>query len=253
MNDPPYFVGTAGWSIASRYGDRFSTQGSHLERYARRLGAVEINSSFYRPHRPATYERWSASVPEDFRFSVKVPKAMTHERGLADCGPLIDMFAAQLQGLGEKLGVLLVQLPPSLKLDSTTASVFLTSLKAKTEASVVCEPRHGSWFTPQANMLLKDLGIARVAADPSLHDGADEPGGYPGLVYFRMHGSPRLYRSDYAGDALLRLTQQLRHCRDAGKEVWCIFDNTAEGHALGNALTVSQALSERTLRPEKKM
>lgn len=78
--------------------------GSHLERYGAVLNAVEINTSFYRPHRTATYTRWAASVPEDFRFAVKVPKTITHERRLKDVGELLDRFLSEAGGLGPKLG-----------------------------------------------------------------------------------------------------------------------------------------------------
>ena len=77
-------TGTAAWSIPKEHAAPFPVAGSHLERYGAVLNAVEINSSFYRPHRTTTYERWAASVPEDFRFAVKVPKAITHEHRLKD-------------------------------------------------------------------------------------------------------------------------------------------------------------------------
>src|SRR3954470_11987598 len=107
-------IGTAAWSIPREHAAPFPVAGSHLERYAAVLNAVEINSSFYRPHRTATYERWAASVPEDFHFAVKIPKAITHERRLADVDDLLDRFLSEVSGLGPKLGPLLVQLPPSL-------------------------------------------------------------------------------------------------------------------------------------------
>src|SRR6195952_3089796 len=112
MTQSPPRIGTAGWSVASRYLSQVPTGGSHLERYARHLNAVEINSSFHRPHRTATYQRWAQSTPHDFRFSVKLPKAITHEAGLADCGALLDRFVEEVTGLGDKLSVLLVQLRP---------------------------------------------------------------------------------------------------------------------------------------------
>src|SRR4051794_14468863 len=112
MTQPPFRIGTAGWKVPSLYLDQVRPGGSHLERYARRLNAVEINSSFYRPHRRTTYQRWAQCVPDDFRFSVKVPKAITHEADLTDCGALLDRFVEEVMGLGDKLGVLLVQLPP---------------------------------------------------------------------------------------------------------------------------------------------
>lgn len=145
---PPFRIGTAGWSIPSLYLDRVPSGGSHLERYARRLNAVEINSSFYRPHRRATYQRWAQSVPDAFRFSVKVPKAITHEAGLAGCGALLDRFIDEVSGLGDKLGVLLVQLPPKSLFKKRIAGGFFRSLRAGIGTTVVIEPRHASWFTP---------------------------------------------------------------------------------------------------------
>src|SRR6185436_11229797 len=96
-------------------------EGGHLARYSRRFNASEINSSFHRPHRPVTYARWAACVPEDFRFSVKVPRAITHERRLSDAADLFAGFLAELAPLEDKLGPLLVQLPPSLAFDAALA------------------------------------------------------------------------------------------------------------------------------------
>src|SRR6476661_8928978 len=110
----PIYVGVAGWPIPKPHAGLFPVEGSHLKRYAGRFNAVEINSSFYRPHRPATYARWAASVPADFRFAVKVPKVATHERRLVDVNDVLDSFLAEATQLGERLGPLLVQLPPSL-------------------------------------------------------------------------------------------------------------------------------------------
>src|SRR5919106_6889056 len=98
----PGRIGTAGWSIPKEHAAPFPATGSHLERYASVFNAVEINSSFYRPHRPATYERWAASVPEGFRFAVKIPKAITHERRLNEAGDHLDRFLSEAQGLGSK-------------------------------------------------------------------------------------------------------------------------------------------------------
>src|SRR5688572_21344785 len=107
-------VGTAGWGISSRYAALFPGTGTHLRRYSLVLNCAEINSSFYRPHMRKTYERWAASTPRSFRFSVKVPKAITHDQRLRDPDPILDRFADEIAGLGDKLGVALVQLPPSL-------------------------------------------------------------------------------------------------------------------------------------------
>ncbi|MGK9234379.1 DUF72 domain-containing protein [Inquilinus limosus] len=239
MTDAPTYIGTAGWSVPSRYADRFPAEGSHLQRYAQRLNAAEINTSFYRPHRRETYERWAASVPVDFRFAVKLPRTVTHEQRLKDCSELLDRFAGEVAGLGPKLGVLLVQLPPSLAFAAEVVEVFFAELRRRTDAPTACEPRHASWFGPEAEGLLRALRVARVAADPVRAPGAGEPGGWGGLVYYRLHGSPRIYYSDYDDSVLAGMRRRLQAHRAEGVPAWCIFDNTAAFAALGNALTVA--------------
>lgn len=233
----PRYIGTAGWNVPKQYAVQFPHAGSHLVRYAQRLNAVEINSSFYRPHRRTTYERWAASVPDVFRFAVKVPKAITHERRLADCGDLVARFVTEAGGLGRKLAVLLVQLPPSLAYDKSNVRQFFAYLQGSCDAAIVCEPRHASWFTQRVDDALRDLRIARVAADPEPVPGAGSPGGWDGITYYRLHGSPRIYYSDYGPAALAALDQRLQD-RAALGPVWGIFDNTAAFAALGNALTL---------------
>lgn len=229
-------IGTAGWSIRAALADRFPGSGSHLQRHARQLGAVEVNSSFYRPHRRSTYERWAESVPGDFRFSVKAPKTITHERRLEECDAPVERFAEEIAGLGAKLGVVLVQLPPSLRFDEAAATGFFRKLRGRTSAAIACEPRHASWFDGKADRALAAIQVARVAADPPPAACADSPGGWTGLAYYRMHGSPRIYWSDYEEPALEALTGELEAQARRGADVWCIFDNTAAGHAARNAL-----------------
>jgi uncharacterized protein YecE (DUF72 family) len=244
MPPSPLYTGTAGWSVPSRYAAEVPQGGSHLERYARCLSAVEINSSFYRPHQRKTYERWARSVPAGFRFSVKVPKAITHEQRLSDCGALLDRFVTEVTGLGDKLGVLLVQLPPKLRFEKRVADGFFRDLRQRFDAPVACEPRHASWFTPEINDWLAGRRIARVAADPAPVTGAGQPGGWNGLAYYRWHGSPRIYYSDYDDAALAALGKRLDAQSKHGVPTWCILDNTALGAAFGNAraLTAREAI-----------
>jgi uncharacterized protein YecE (DUF72 family) len=235
----PLWIGTAGWSVPSRYAGAVPAGGSQLERYARRLDAVEINSSFHRPHQRKTYERWALCTPVDFRFSVKVPKAITHEARLADCGTLLDRFVAEVTGLGDKLAVLLVQLPPKLAFEERVADRFLRDLRSRIDTPVAFEARNASWFAPEVGAWLAQRRIARVAADPAPVSGAGQPGGWNRLAYYRWHGAPRMYFSDYDAVALASLRRQIdKHCA-RGVPTWCIFDNTAAGAALGNALALA--------------
>ncbi|RWL80289.1 MAG: DUF72 domain-containing protein [Mesorhizobium sp.] len=246
MENSPCVVGTSGWSIPAAHNTSFPALGSHLERYAARLSIVEINSSFHNSHREETYERWARSVPDPFRFSAKLPKTMTHERRLQGCNDLLDVFLGQIEGLGAKLSVLLVQLPPSLQFEAQTAENFFASLRAKTDRRLVCEPRHPSWFEPEAEALLSRFQVGRVAADPASVPVAAMPGGWRELAYFRFHGAPRIYYSDYEAGQLLDVGRRLAEANASAAEVWCIFDNTARGHALGNALSVDAAVRQMT-------
>jgi uncharacterized protein YecE (DUF72 family) len=232
----PLYIGCAGWSITRADKPRFADQGSHLERYASVFPAVEINSSFYRPHQRTTYQRWAASVPEHFRFAAKLPRTITHDHRLIGALPLLDTFLGEVGALGKKLGALLVQLPPSLAFDARSVAAFFRAFRARYDKGLCVEPRHASWFEARADAMLRRYRIARVAADPALNAAAALPGGDPSLCYTRLHGSPRMYYSDYDHAYLRAIAQRLASEHADGAATWCIFDNTAAGHAVPNAL-----------------
>lgn len=233
-------VGTAGWNIPRAHRARFPDAGSQLQRYAARLNAAEINTSFYRPHAAGTYERWAAAVAGDFRFSVKIPKIITHERGLTRAREPLARFLDEVAGLGTRLGPLLVQLPPSHAFDARRVGRFFALLRTRHAGAVVCEPRHASWTTPGAAALLARYRVARVAADPARAAGLESPGGWPGVVYYRWHGSPRAYFSAYTVEQLRALAVKLSAC---ASDAWCVFDNTGSGSAAANALDLRNLLS----------
>ena len=233
-------IGTAGWVVpkvhAALVAAHSSAEGSHLERYAKTMNCVEVNSTFYRPHQAKTFARWAASVPDDFRFAVKAPKAVTHEAKLRNCGAALATFLAQLAPLGGKLGPVLVQLPPKLSFDEGVAREFFATLRELYAGLVVVEPRHASWFGREPERLMREFEVARAMADPAAGSSlASEPGGWAGLRYFRLHGSPRRYWSEYTDEFLWGLAKRIVASEDA-VETWVIFDNTAAGHALGDAM-----------------
>lgn len=213
-----------------------------MHRYSQLFDGVEINSSFHRRHRQSTWARWAASVPPNFRFSVKLPKEISHVRRLIDCDALLDAFFDEIVALGDRLAILLLQLPPKLSFDPAVAAPFLAALAGRASARIACEPRHPSWFDPTPDALLASLGIARVAADPAPVAAAAVPGGWRGLSYWRLHGSPLIYRSAYGPDRLSGHAQLLRADMAAGRSAWCIFDNTASSAATGDALTLAALL-----------
>ena len=164
MSPSSVWIGTAGWSVPSRYAGEIPPGGSHLERYARRVNVA--------------------------------------------CGALLDRFAAEVVGLGDKLGVLLVQLPPKFVFDERVADRFVRDLRRRIDTPVAFEPRHPSWFTSDVDDWLAKRRLARVAADPASVAGAEKPGGWSRLAYYRWHGSPRIYFSEYDAAALASLKQR---------------------------------------------
>jgi uncharacterized protein YecE (DUF72 family) len=235
-------IGTAGWAIPARTRDRFPEAGTGLERYAARFPVAEINSTFYRAHRPGTCERWAASVPDAFRFAVKLPKTITHARGLVGADDLALRVLDETSALGAKIGPLLIQLPPRLAFDAAATGGLLTLLRGRAGGPIACEPRHPSWFDGEADRLLEDFDVARVAADPARVPEAARPGGSGSLAYYRLHGSPRMYFSEYGGAYVEALARRL--VAEPARETWCIFDNTASGAAAADALLLQDQLRQ---------
>ena len=233
-------MGTAGWTIPRLSAHRCADTGSHLERYSQVLSCVEINTSFHRSHSIATYARWAAATPPEFRFTIKMPRAITHELKLRRSQALVARFLQETAGLGRKRGPILVQLPPSLAFEARVALRFFGGLREQFSGFVVCEPRHPTWFEAGADQLLRRHRVSRVAADPPRVAGANQPGGWDGLAYFRLHGSPRTYWSRYSAAYLEALAVAVR-AAPAGVDSWIVFDNTASGAAFENAWEFREA------------
>jgi uncharacterized protein YecE (DUF72 family) len=234
-------VGTAGWRIAKQHRESFALDGSSLERYTARLNCVEINSSFHRAHRTSTYARWAQSVPANFLFSLKVPKEITHKRRLVDCLDLLETFLEDTAALGDHLGPYVVQLAPSHAFNDD-AEAFLQQFRARYSGGIVCEPRHVSWAQGEAAEVLRSFCITRAGADPAPFAGAERSDPFGGFSYYRWHGSPRMYYSQYDETRLRQFAEQA--AGDEAGETWCIFDNTAMDGATGNALHFVTSLSE---------
>jgi uncharacterized protein YecE (DUF72 family) len=178
-----------------------------------------------------------------------MPKRITHEAKLVGTGGALLEFFEQVIGLNAgdepKLGPVLIQLPPSLAFDEGVAREFLGTVRELYAGALVCEPRHASWFNG-ADALLREFGAARVAADPPKGSPlADKPAGDASIRYWRLHGAPRVYYSDYDEAALQAFATTLK--ADAASlphaEQWVIFDNTALGCATANALRLAELLA----------
>ena len=227
-------IATAAWSIPKHVAGRFPEEGSGLARYAAVFKGVEINSTFYRRHRATTFERWSASVPDDFRFAVKLPREITHGLRLKNIDALFRTFLDDISPLDGKLGPLLCQLPPSLAFDAGSAEAALAAMRTAHAGPIVIEARHKSWASGQAMALLDRHRINRVLADPApvwqIRDFPEPP------RYVRLHGKPEIYYSSYSDEDIRAFRELL------APDSWCVFDNTASGAAAENALTMLDQL-----------
>jgi len=195
---------------------------------------VEINSSFYRQVRPETYAKWAGEVPDAFRFSVKMHRLITHYTRLKNTELLKDFFGS-VSGLGDKLAVVLVQLPPTLVFEKEIAGSFFRAMRRIYKGCAVCEPRHASWSTDEARALLAKHGVGPVLTvipadgeDPLRNAARKIP------LYVRLHGTPRKYYSSYSSEDLQRLADFL--AGHQARRRYVVFDNTAGPAGVRNAL-----------------
>jgi uncharacterized protein YecE (DUF72 family) len=243
---PDIRIGTAGWSIPRAAAARFDAAGTHLERYSRRFDCAEINSSFHRPHAATTYAKWRASTPPAFRFAVKIPRAISHDLRLQDAREPFASFLTQTDGLAEKRGPMLLQLPPSLSFDGVVVTRFLKMVRRMYDGPIVCEPRHATWFLPVVGALMERYRVSRVAADPPPVPDSTTGAGGSRVAYFRLHGSPRMYWSRYDEKAIVALAATIARITTA-EQIWCVFDNTASGAATENAWELRERLNGNSL------
>jgi uncharacterized protein YecE (DUF72 family) len=245
MNEIPFlpFVGTAAWNIPKIANDLFPGVGSHLERYSEVLNGVEINSTFYKEHLPKTFARWRDAVPDDFRFSVKLSRTFTHDSALTEKGAPLEVCLRNYILLGEKWGVLLVQLPPSLEFKEKIAAPFFEAVRKYYKGALVCEPRHRTWTSKTSYELFQRLKISRVWADPDPCPVPERPKWDCGDIrYLRLHGSPEIYRSEYDEARLREYADLISDGSQNLSQTWCVFDNTTFGHATIQAVWMKEKL-----------
>ena len=244
------YIGTSGWVYKGwrehLYSDTPVSQWLHVA--SRTFQALEINGSFYTQIKPATYARWYAQTPHDFRFALKGHRFVTHYKRLRECENSIELLRDQVQPLGEKLSAVLWQLPSHFEADLARLESFVTALALWPDARHALEMRHRSWFRPEVARLLAD---ARVSV--CLSDAPDFPMWRElttNLVYVRLHGHTRKYASSYSEHNLRAWAADVRRWTAEGREVHVYFDNDAEGHAVRNALRLMQLVAHpRAPRP----
>lgn len=232
-------VGTSGWNYDHWRGVFYPdglARSRWLGHYAGVFSSVEVNATFYRSMRPSTFEAWRSNTPGGFVWSLKANRFITHVRRLRDCREPLERFLGSVAVLGEKLGPVLFQLPPSLAFDGRTAMEFFALRPEGALWSI--EARHASWTGDEALACLRQAGVAWCISDTA--------GRYPFLeavtapfVYIRLHGSRRLYASCYTEDELRERASRIRGC---GCDAYVYFDNDHMGYAPANALLLMDLL-----------
>lgn len=238
-------IGTSGFSYKHWQGVFYPEglpQREWLTFYARHFTTLELNNPFYRLPPRKTFEGWRERAPEGFTYAVKANRFITHIKKLREPEEPLARFFEAAEGLGAKLGPILFQLPPSLKCDPDTLSYFLACLPSRHRYTF--EFRHESWFCREIYEILEAAGAALcIASSPRypMEVVATAP-----FVYLRLHGSERLYGSEYSRQELKEWARRLRAFMREGRDVYVYFDNDFQAFAVKNAKELLALLSQKT-------
>ena len=237
-------IGTSGWSYAHwtgvLYPDGLAPR-ERLDHYVPHFRTVELNSSYYRWPSDAAFGRWRRRLPDGFLLSVKAPGLLTHVRRLYAPERWLARIGRALERLGDRRGVLLVQLSPEFPVDEPRLAWFLAQLPPGLRIAV--EMRHPSWHQERIFALL-----ARHGAAYCVMSGAGLPcvlRATARTVYVRLHGPDphHLYAGSYPDADLRWWAARLREWDAAGHEVFAYFNNDGEGHAVRNAATLRRMVT----------
>jgi uncharacterized protein YecE (DUF72 family) len=234
-------IGCSGWNYRHWRG-LFYPEGLPVKRwfehYAAHFDAVEVNATFYRLPEAGTFAKWRDQAPPGFRYAVKAPRFITHMKKLKDCEHPTAEFLARVRHLGETLGLVLYQLPPSLRFDRDRLRAFSALLPPDLAHAI--EPRDPSWLTDEPLSLLHEAGIGVCAHDmPGRGDNASATGK---LAYVRFHGASGKYIGRYAEDMLSRWAGWLRAEEAKGRTAWAFFNNDIHGHAVEDARVLRELI-----------
>lgn len=232
-------IGTSGWSYGHWKGPFYPSDipdSRMLDFYVKQLNSVEINCSFYRLPLKKTFEKWRASSPDNFIFAVKASRFITHIKKLKDCAQAIENFTERASGLGEKIGPVLLQLPPGLKLDPERLNLFLQELPKSLRYSF--EFRNPAWFHPEIYSLLSEFKAAFCIYELGGHSAPPEA--TADFVYVRLHGPGEKYRGGYSIHQLRSWCEKFKQWAKQSKDIFCYFDNDENGFAATNAIELQR-------------
>ena len=246
------YIGTSGWNYP-HWKDTFYAgvkRKEWLHHYAQRFMSVEVNSTFYRLQELKTFRRWHEETPQDFRFTIKGNRFLTHRKKLLDPHEPIQRERARASGLGNKLAVVVWQTPGNFHKNVPRLREFVRALRRWPETRHAVEFRHPSWFETEISDILGDAGIANC-----LSDAADWPMWdtvTTDLVYCRLHGHNQTYNSEYEDASIEEWAGRVRHWLSEKRDVHIYFDNDAETRAPRDAMRLLDALDDhgRTQEPQ---
>lgn len=210
--------------------------------YSRQFNTVEINSTFYRKPTLKTLMKWHEETPEDFKFFIKIPKTVSHEKRLQGCREEVAEFCLHLSsGLQEKLAGFLYQFPPSFK--NTPENIQLILETIDPAYLNVIEFRHASWWQEEIFRLLSEHQVVFSGVSFPGNLPEDVISNNPGMLYYRLHGKPVLYKSEYSRDFIENLAETLKSRQQQATYVF--FNNTWGTAAIHNALYLKEILGSK--------
>ncbi len=235
-------IGTSGWSYnhwSGKFYPEEMKKDQWLSYYSKEFDTVEINSSFYHLPKFQTFVNWNKKTGKSFVFSVKASRYITHIKRLIDCREAVSRLFKAAEGLREKSGPFLFQLPPNLKKDKAVLKNFLKILPKNYKFAF--EFRNESWFTQEIYSLLEDFKCAVVISSSPRFPYAEKF--TSNLCYIRMHGSQSLYSSCYSREELKTVAALIKKNLNKNIENYVYFNNDAQAYAIQNARTLIKMVS----------
>jgi uncharacterized protein YecE (DUF72 family) len=235
--EPGLYLGTSGWSYSDWEGTVYAERlpaGARLSEYVKNYATVEIDSTFYGTPRRSTVEKWREITPDGFRFAAKFPQEITHEKSLSGVSDLARSFVGTMDLLGDKLGPLLIQLPPSLDVDGMgVLEDFLEKLPEGFRYA--CEVRHRSWLRSDLSKMLEEKNVALTLIDyprmPRMETATSD------FVYIRWLGDRREFPSDHTSpkrdrsEDLRWWAERVERFLGEGREVFAYANNHYQNHS----------------------
>ncbi len=251
------FIGTSGW-VNKSWHDTFypkKIKKDFLTFYATHFNSVEINTSFYHLPKKSTFEKWREETPDGFTCAVKMSRFITHIKKLKECKDPIELFLDSAVGLKQKLGVILIQLPPSFSFNKELLENFLADLQAvqkkkKLDLRYALEPRHPSWFESDKNLeltrdILQKNKMALVFAHSSVfphYDPDEKENAFSKFIYIRFHGPKEFAASQYGTKLLKPWVKRIENWQAEEKTIFAYFNDDIHGYAIKDAMTLQKLL-----------